>query len=32
MKGLKPVIVRTSHGNVINLAQLKQVLMLGLVI
>ena len=29
---LKPVIVRTSHGNVINLAQLKQVLMLGLVI
>ena len=29
---LKLVIVRTSHGNVINLAQLKQVLPLGLVI
>ena len=27
---LKPAIVRTSYGNVINLAQLKQVLMLGL--
>ena len=29
---LKPVVIRTSHGNVINLAQLKQVLTLGLVI
>ena len=29
---LKPVIVRTSNGNVINFAQLKQVLTLGLVI
>ena len=29
---LKLAIVRTSHGNVINLAQLKQVLTLGLVI
>ena len=29
---LKPVIIRTSHSNVINLAQLKQVLTLGLVI
>ena len=28
----KPAIVRTSHGNVISLAQLKQVLILGLVI
>ena len=31
-EGLKPVIIRTSHGNIINLAQLKQVLTLGLVI
>ena len=31
-ESLKPVIVRTSYGNVINLAQLKQVLTLGLVI
>ena len=29
---LKPASVRTSYGNVINLAQLKQVLTLGLVI
>ena len=29
---LKPVIVRTSHGNVIHLAQLKQVVTLGWVI
>ena len=29
---LKPAIVRTGHGNVINLAQLKQILTLGLVI
>ena len=29
---LKLVIIRTSHGNVINLAQLKKVLTLGLVI
>ena len=29
---LKPAIIRASHGNVINLAQLKQVLTLGVVI
>ena len=29
---LKPAIVRTSQGNVINLAQMKQVLTLGLAI
>ena len=29
---LKPAIIQTSHGNVINLAQLKQVLTLGTVI
>ena len=29
---LKPAILRTSHSNVINLAQLKQVLTLGVVI
>ena len=31
-KRLKPAIVRTSYGNVTNLAQLKQVLTLGMVI
>ena len=29
---LKPAIIRTSHGNVHNLAQLKQVMTLGMVI
>ena len=29
---LKPAIIRTSHNNVINLGQLKQVLTLGLII
>ena len=29
---LKPAIVRTSYGNVTNLAQLKQILILGMVI
>ena len=29
---LKPTIIRTSHGNVHNLAQLKQVMTLGMVI
>ena len=31
-ESLKPAIIRTSHGSVINLVQLKQVLTLGLVI
>ena len=31
-KRLKPVVIRTSYGNVVNLVQLKQVLTLGLVI
>ena len=31
-EGLKPAIVRTSYGNVTNLAQLKQVLALGMAI
>ena len=29
---LKPAIIRTSHGNVHNLAQLKQIMTLGMVI
>ena len=29
---LKPAIIRTSHGNIHNLAQLKQVMTLGMVI
>ena len=29
---LKPAVIRTSYGNVFNLVQLKQVLMVGMVI
>ena len=32
LERLKPAIIRTSHGNVHNLAQLKQVMTLGMVI